>query len=134
MGRLRGFIGGVARATEQIADQRIGRYSAQMLAEQRDLAEQAKEFRIEEMYNRRDAANRTNAVTDEAARYQLTQDRKPGEATAAFDAAMIAAPRTAEVAEAGRKAQLPGLINAQTTVWMCTRPVRLPGRRRKRKL
>ena len=64
MGLLRGFVGGVANAAGQIADQRIGRYTAEMFSQQRDLAEQAKELRIEEMNSRRDAANRANAVAD----------------------------------------------------------------------
>ena len=112
MGMLRGFVGGVAKATGQVADQRISRYSAEMIAEQRDLAEQAKELRIEEMYNRRDAANRTNAVTDEAARFKVQQDRLPGLAAAAHTAAMTDAPLAAERAETARKAAQPGLINA----------------------
>ena len=112
MGLLSGFVGGVANATGQVADQRISRYTAEMVAAQRDLVEQAKEQRIEEMYNRRDAANRSNAVTDEAARYKLTQDRLPSEAAAAHARVMTDVPLAAERAEATRKAAQPGLINA----------------------
>ena len=112
MGLLSGFVGGVANATGQVADQRIIRYTAEMVAAQRDAVEQAKERRIEEMYNRRDAANRSNAVTDEAARYKLTQDRLPSEAAAAHARVMTDVPLAADRAEATRKAAQPGLINA----------------------
>jgi hypothetical protein len=48
MGILAGFIGGAARATGQIADQRIARYTAEEIQRQRDLMDQERERRIEE--------------------------------------------------------------------------------------
>ena len=48
MGILSGFIGGAARATGEIANQRIARYTAEELQRQRDLMDQERERRIEE--------------------------------------------------------------------------------------
>ena len=48
MGILSGFIGGAARATGEIANQRIARYTAEEMARQRDLMDQEREKRIEE--------------------------------------------------------------------------------------
>ena len=68
MGLLRGFIGGAAESIGRSADKFASHYSAQMLAEQRDSAEQLKELRIEEMQNRRDASTdvRHAAAIDKA--------------------------------------------------------------------
>jgi len=97
MGVLSGFIGGAAKAGGEIAEQRISRYSAEMLAAQRDAADQAKEIRIEEMYNRRDKTNRENAVADEQAAYDKQQGRIPTERAAAIQQGLVDATGIAAV-------------------------------------
>jgi hypothetical protein len=48
MGILAGFVGGAARATGEIANQRIARYTAEELQRQRDQMDQERDKRIEE--------------------------------------------------------------------------------------
>jgi|GEM_PF-2715560 len=66
MGYLSGFIGGTAKAVGEIADKRITRYTAEMVAMEREAAEMAKEKRIaayaETVYQR----NRKDVLADEA--------------------------------------------------------------------
>ena len=97
MGLLSGFVGGAAKAAGQVADQRISRYSAEMVAEQRDLAEQAKEARIEEMYNRRDAAAEGRQVSAEGRQAAAVDKARTG-AVSRVDAAseIIADERVAQ--------------------------------------
>jgi hypothetical protein len=71
MGILAGFIGGAARATGQIADQRIARYTAEEIQRQRDLMDQERERRIEEAQIAREGravAQRDKERTDTVAR------------------------------------------------------------------
>ncbi len=74
MGILSGFIGGAARATGEIANQRIARYTAEELQRQRDLMDQERERRIEEAQIAREGravAQRDKERTDTVKRIKL---------------------------------------------------------------
>lgn len=78
MGILSGFIGGAARATGEIANQRIARYTAEELQRQRDLIDQEREKRIEEAQMAREGraiAQRDKERTDTVSRIDAEAGR-----------------------------------------------------------